>query len=216
MNKIIRVLLSLVLVLSLMLSMVSCYDGEKYTSDIADYNTEKYPLRVPFPKTIPENAEVVKFVWHDYWHEDTDQYLQLRFDSEDALQDFLDELITSASNELTADHTYRPADGNWFFTTENPYDNSFTDCFCKEDHVNIGNKDYFGYEIEIDDDGDYWLSCYYCVISYSLSSRTVIINHASGVSADADGWKPTYFERFSIPNEPVNRLIPVEFAYFEN
>ena len=148
MNKIIRVLLSLVLVLSLMLSMASCQDGEKYTSDIADYNTEKYPIYSPFPETIPENAEVVKFVWYNYWHEDTDEYLELRFDSEDALQEFLDERITTVSNELTAFYKFRPADGNWFFTTENPYDDSFVDCFNKDGDAWIGDERYVGYEVK--------------------------------------------------------------------
>ena len=215
MTRIIRVLLSLFLLLSLMLSMVSCYDGEKYTSDIADYNTEKYPIYSPFPESIPENAEVVKFAWYNNWYERQDIYLELRFDSEDALLDFLNERITTVSNELTADKKYRPADGNWFFTTENPYDDSFVDCFDKDAYVWSGDERYVGYEV-VKRNENYWYDCHYKMISYSLSSRTLIITYARGDFLDGFNKTPVYFERFSVPKEPVNRLIPVEFIFPEN
>ena len=207
MTRLIRNTLCSLLLFSLVVSMVSCQDGEKYTSDIVDYNTEDYPVYSPLPKKIPENADVVKFVWYDYYHEKEEVYLELRFDTIADFDTFLENILEYAQSSL---QEYNPSiyDGDeWRTIQSNPYDRDFTDCFVWGRGVYTGDSNYVGYEIaHCGVKVDYHYKCYYDIITYSSKDLTVIISSVSGTFHQFEKI-PEYLKRFKVEEKPVDRMI---------
>ena len=75
-------------------SLLSCSlfeTHELYTTDISNYDSEEYPIDVCgfLFKELPENAEVLSFSYYDYWNEDVDIYLELKFEHQDELLNYI-------------------------------------------------------------------------------------------------------------------------------
>ena len=87
MKKVFIIAVAIVVVLTLVLSFavyknVTEKSGIRVTTDINNYNSEKYPIpNYSFPLNLPTNAEVVSFSYFNYWHEAVDVYLELAFDT---------------------------------------------------------------------------------------------------------------------------------------
>jgi hypothetical protein len=170
-----------------------------FTTDVSNYDTEEYPIGdTLFPEAIPSHAKVVEFSYYDYWHEDTDIYLELKFDSRQALDAFCQDRIRQ-EEEAYRDLPGVEMDSSPIAKQQNPYDTSFTDLFSLIGFIAEGGKRYVGYEMQNGESAVY--NCHYSLISYSYDRMTVILSSCSGrFVADENEYTPRYFRRFDIAN----------------
>jgi len=182
-----------------------------YTESIDDYNTEKYPVNsCIFAEEIPEYAEVIAFSYYDYWNEAIDIYLELKFDSEEDLNSYLESVRTRC---LSCLDDYRPpTNTGWIVEEENPYNTRFTDWLCTLFSISVNDEHYTGYEIspgETETKSD----CNFGIISYSYEDLTVIQARTCGnFRSTIHKYTPKYFARFGVPQtEPHERTVNLEW-----
>jgi len=178
--------------------IIAVPDGEKFTDKIENYNTEEYdvPLFV-FPAEIPSNAQVISFCYYDYWYEEKDIYLELKFSTAEEMESYLNKVKSDYVSMCQA--KLAPRNGEWFIETQNIYNHSYTDMFCTALEISQDGKHYIGYEIEPRGDCTLY-SCNFMVISYSYDELTVI--HASvrgSYLSNVNKHLPEYFTRFDVP-----------------
>ncbi len=192
----------LVLVLSMLfIGVISVEDGELYTDNIADYDSKKYPVPSGiFPQEIPENCEVVKFYYFDYWHEAEDVYLELKFSTKEEMDKYISYLKTEY---MKTDNNFDHTNTNPFVEEKNIYNSSYIDCFCEEYNVIQGDDEYFGYSFyPVDSEMVY--ECNFSLISYSYQDMIVISSTSRGYFRDnVHEYTPKYFERFNVPLDTV-------------
>ena len=181
------------------------------TDSIEDYNNEKYNgdhSYYVFMPTLPENAEVVSYYSYNYWDQDYDRYLELKFGTREEMDEYLNALFEYASANIEeARQTLYPKDDDWFAREVNPYDSSFIDCYSKDHFYSRGEYEYTGYETGSS------LRCSYSVISYSYDCLTVIQSYARGSFQRFyhGDYIPKFLERFGITHASPSHEIVVEF-----
>ena len=181
------------------------------TDSIEDYNNEKYNSNhsyYVFMPTLPENAEVVSYYSYNYWDQNYDRYLELKFGTREEMDEYLNALFEYASANIEeARQTLYPKDDDWFAREVDPYDSSFIDCYSKEDFYSRGEHEYTGYETGSS------LYCSYSVISYSYDCLTVIQSYACGSFQRFyhGDYIPKFLERFGITHSSQSHEIVVEF-----
>lgn len=194
----------IVIVFTLLCGILSsCTDYTIYTQDISQYNSKDFPIdQTFFLKEIPSNADAIAFSYYDYWEEDFDLYLELKFKNQQELEDYLTELKNYVINSFESRDIER-----LFREVINPYDSSYTDLFIMAYITMQGDKMFTGYEIKVSDNSKLF-SCNFGVISYSLDDLTVIQSATSGSFENVNKYIPKYFERFNVPlNENYERFI---------
>ena len=189
------------LIISILMSLCSCKDERVYTDRIENYNAEGFSLDSPiFAKELPDNAEVVSFSYFDYWHEFHEYYLELKFQSEEELIEYIDFIKTFAIEySVSNGGTYRPENEEWFIESKNPYSSEYIDLFLTTYQTSKADKRFTGYKIEYSSEEGY--AHYFNnfgVISYSLNDLTVIQASSQGGHND-DDYIPKYFTRFCVP-----------------
>lgn len=202
---------ALFLIFGISLSLTSCrlleaiekaldLDYPKYTDEIADYNTEEYPVNYPiFMVDIPKNADVVSFCFYNYWNECKDVYLELKFNDEAELLEYLDSLMNYAKEYIQLRCGKNLSVEECFIVDKNPYNDSYTDYICTDFAAKVGNDMITGYSISHDDKRE--IKCYYGIISYSVSDLTVIQTRSVGSYREElrdQKYIPEYMERFSV------------------
>lgn len=181
------------------------------TDSIEDYNNEKYNSNhsyYVFMPMLPENAEVVSYYSYNYWDQNYDRYLELKFGTREEMDEYLNALFEYAiANIEEARQTLYPKDDDWFAREVNPYDSSFIDCYSKEDFYSRGEHEYTGYKTGSS------LRCSYSVISYSYDCLTVIQSYARGSFQRFyhGDYIPKFLERFGITHSSPSHEIVVEF-----
>ena len=211
-----KMLSAILVAVILLLSLVSCDDGVRYTDSVDDYNRGDYYFYKSFYlSSIPENATVVSFSYYSHVHESSyDVYLELRFSTIEELKAHLDAISNHTKTVLASSHT-QPYDGEWFFEVSNPYDEKYVDAFCWNYNGWIDGENYAGYSIE-NEDNYVRYKCDYGIVSYSLEDLIVIQTEAHGCfERYVVNYTPKYFKRFNIPtNEELVRRYYIE-NYFK-
>ena len=184
------------------------------TTDISDYNTEEYSLdwHYIFPETIPENAEVLDFLYYEYSCDFEDYYLELKFDTPEELLEYLSIRIETVESKLSNQPYYTFEEGV-FVEEQNPYDASYVDLF-------------FAYKCWGDSDGecrvgytikgsDRRIDVLYNVISYSMDELIVIHEYTMTRNYyTAEQKLPTYFIRFGVDTDiEIERWIKFHQIY---
>ena len=177
------------------------------TDRIEDYgNDEYYFVDKIFMPYLLKNAEVVSYYSYNYWDEDYDLYLELKFNTEDEMDAYLDALFSYVKTKSDA-IAYSPVGGDWFVREEHPSDPSFTVCYYKDFHYNQAYQDKTGYRIE-----DYYYICCYAVICYSYDSLTVIQSASQGsFNMYYNEYTPKFLERFGITYDSPSHEFVIEF-----
>lgn len=200
-------IIAIFLILDLIIVLTSCqfitnntgdFDYPKYIDSISEYNTTEYPVKSPvFVDVIPENAEVVSYYYYNYWNEQTDRYLELTFEDQNAMEVYLQTLFAHAT--VYESDILRKFD-DCFIEEKNPYDDSYIDCFYIIYSVEVNNRCVTGYSINNDDGRE--IFAYYNIISYSLENLTIIQTSTNGLYRDKiQSYIPKYLMRFSVQTE---------------
>ena len=184
------------------------------TTDISDYNTEEYSLEwfPMFPETIPENAEVLDFLYYKYAADFYDYYLELKFDTPEELLEYLSIRIETVESKLSNKPYYAFEEGV-FVEEQNPYDASYVDLFFVDSYLGKAEgKGYAGYTIE---GSDRRLDVCYSMISYSIDELIVIHEYAHNRNYyTTDRKLPKYFTRFGVdPNTEIDRWVEFQKIY---
>lgn len=183
-----------------------------YTDSVEDYNSDEYYFDEGFfMPDLPRNAQVVAYSSYNYWNEDYDQYLEVRFDTKEEMDGYISALFGYLDQRREADGIqYSPDNGDWFLRETNPYDSSFVDCYYKK--YRFHSPPYYeftGYRVEED-----LFDCHYCVISYSYESLTVIQSECRGTFYENENeYTPKFLERFGINESARYKFIRVGFDY---
>ena len=155
-----------------------------HITDISEYNeimkTCGY-FNDRFPQTIPDNAEVVEFVYHYEESRCTEAYLELKFKTAEELLAFVDELKNNIGKDDVA-------------VKQNHVVEHYTDVYKISSGSYSEQEGRFYYYRHTQT----WLYAGYDVCSYSETDLTVII---TVIYADirSSRYTPRYFERFNIP-----------------
>lgn len=193
-------------------SFSSCFEShELYTDNIEDYNTEKYPMpEFLFLDKIPSYADVVAFYYYDYWYEQQDYYLELKFESAENLDTYVSELKLHYLNN--AKDWNRVYEEDWIVEQKNPYNENYEELICTvcrtyKTKPTGGEQAFTGYQIWDDELKVY--KCNFGIISYSYEDLTVIQSRASGwFQENVNKYLPKYFSRFNVPiTEKHERLV---------
>ena len=84
--------------------------GAIHSNNISEYNSEDYKTNISgspvFLDTIPENAQVVDYEYYDWYRENIDVYLELKFDTQEELENYLDILIQNAKDKTSKDKKF--------------------------------------------------------------------------------------------------------------
>ena len=191
-KKIWFAILSLLLILS---TLVSCSNsGERYTEDINDYNSEQHHLHSSFflPE-LPSNAEIVYFSSYFYYYEIFDQYLELKFNTEEEMHEYISSILDYDSSFFTKDNKQEPAVG-WVVEETNPYNSSYTDLISTTLTSGYAGDSvrWVGYKIRTT--GSVRINANLSIVSYSDEELTVIQSYLYGTN-----YTFKYFTRFNIP-----------------
>ena len=197
--------LASILVLTLICcGLSSCFSNHcVYTENSADYNLYEHKF---FPSEIPKSAEILKFSKYEYWVEDYDTYLELKFNTVEELEHHLGNLKDNIKNSVKKE--IYPNNESLFLEVENPYDSTYTDVFVLCYATWSDSQRYTGYEFEIYEDYSV-LDCNFLIISYSYEDLILIESATQGSFGDDYGYDyvPKYFERFNIPlDEKCKRI----------
>ena len=209
-KKVIIALLMIAMVLAFLMLLVCFGDDEtkKYTNDIEDYNTEKYPLTtLLFPQQIPENATINKFSYYEFYHEDFEEYLELSFKTREEIEIYIENFLATAKDELITSG-YHIFGEDLFIVEENPYNKLYTDVIFTNFGVSNAYEDFTGYKY--DKNRDYGcLSIYsFGCVSYSYEELIVVHSYLSGTFTLENDYIPQYIEKFNInSNEDLSRII---------
>lgn len=192
----VKVLAAVFLVVVIVLVVKTCCaeNHNFYTDDVDNYNVEPYLVpKVIFPQKIPENADVVCFSYYDYWYEEEDFYLELKFDTEKEMEEYLQTFSIDSEKD--------------FFKSQNTHNDSFVDYFCLLYNYISQNNFRFGYEIK-ENDGSMLYDCIFGVISCSFDELTVIHSYTSGhFIPTVHEHLPKYFMRFGVPLDSDYRRV---------
>lgn len=207
-----KVIIALTIIAVVLLLLYACgffADGEtkKYTTNIEDYNTEKYPLTAIFPQQIPENASVNKFSYYEFYHEDFEEYLELSFKTREEMEQYIEEFLAAAKDELITSKYYIHGE-DLFMVEENPHNKLYTDVIFTCFAVSNAYEDFTGYEYKKNKDYD-WLSIYsFGCVSYSYDELVVIHSYLDGNFTPENNHTLQYFEKLNIGlNEDLSRII---------
>lgn len=170
-----------------------------YTTDIEDYFTLKaYRRSCIFPEEIPDNAQVVSFYYYDYWHEDTDVFFELQFQSEAELETYIESYVDEVQKEYQ--NQYEDANGRCFIEKTNSYSQSYNELYYTGNFSSASHKDYLGYSFDPDENAYLNYSCHFAVICYSNEDLRVVFSYTSGTFRNREhNYTPAYFIRFKVP-----------------
>ena len=74
------IILLAVIVVIILIMILNKSPYPLYTEKAEDYNSELYPIDESlFLENIPIEAEVISYSYYNYWEEDQDIYLELKF-----------------------------------------------------------------------------------------------------------------------------------------
>ena len=213
-QSILCILVVSIITLSLLIFIVSVNhtDHLLFTDDIDDYNSEKYPnMAINFPDSIPAEADVVSFSYYDYWYEDRDVYLELKFKTLSEMENYLRSIKKECFEKSQNDKIVIDLDGTCFISEQNLYNESYVDMFCVIYNLSSQEKVYTGYEVE-NIENTLYIKCCLGVISYSTEELTVIHTYSNGsFFLRNNGHIPKYIERFNIPlDESHSKFIYLE------
>ena len=177
----------------------SLFSGEEhsyYTNDVADYGSESvYVTTAIFPKVIPQNAEIVAFSYYNYYNEEEDAYLELRFASAEEMNAYLAGRMAEAEEYLSQ---YHLSTDESFLMVQNPHNTAYTDLVCYFVHTSAADESYTGYWVEKTESTS-WLRAICGIISYSEEELTVIHTYMRGsYSKDINHHTPKYLLRFEV------------------
>lgn len=200
------IVLTLIVVCCVLLIAVFSVQGEDhqlYTENISDYNTEQYPLpKDLFPQEIPADAQVVSFSYYDYWYEEVDAYLELKFQTKEALTKHLSSLqeqTETVRKDYILNHNLSEKT-EWVREERNSYNKTYTDIFHLLQHSSTQDRKYTGYTIN-DKASPVHYECNFGLVSYSYEELTVIHSYTYGTYQDGvNKHRPKYFERFNVPD----------------
>ena len=153
------------------------------------------------PLHIPESAELVGFSYYNYYRENEDAYLEIRFSSVEDLQAYLVEYMVNAENYLR--QYTPPTTGEWFLTVPNPYHSAYTDLVSCHATVHSGGEIYTGYYVEpLGEEGLPWLLANCWIVSFSEEELCVIHSRFRGsFFENEDRYTPKYLRRFQVAVE---------------
>lgn len=198
----IKKLIAVLLLMLLGISLHSCKEYVIYTDNIAHY--EEYGVNEwdIFPNKIPTNAQVIKFSYYSYYEEDTDAYLELKFETLSELESYLNEFKSALLKNYPSK---KPLYNNdCWFEIDCPYDENFEESIYlgHAGHRAADNSHHVGYST-----GDFTANFYFNVLLYSRESLCVIHSSTSGTFNRANKHTPTYFKRFGIAlDENIERM----------
>ena len=174
--------------------------GHSYTEDIENYGAYDYSYSpAHFPKAITEDMEVIKY---SYFYkctdiQQTDIYLEVRFDSKEKFDLYLNEAIEAFGE-------------NGVYTYENPYDSSFTDVIEKDWQIWTSSND-TGYAafIEMATDDTYkYVDMVYRSVSYSQDELIIIYNLTDiGRDSEVSYYYHAYLKRFGVEFDAKNNFV---------
>ena len=81
--------IAVLLIVLLVSSLSGCHEDVFYTENIAFYEENGINEWDIFPDIIPNNADVIKFSYYNYYGEDCDAYLELRFETLSEMESYL-------------------------------------------------------------------------------------------------------------------------------
>ena len=174
--------------------------GHSYTEDIENYGAYDFSYSpAHFPKAITEDMEVIKY---SYFYKrvgthQTDIYLEVRFDSKEKFDLYLNEAIEAFGE-------------NGVYTYENPYDSSFTDVIEKDCTRWIPRNDIrYAAVIEMVTDDTYkYVDIIYRSVSYSQDELIIIYNLTDlGDGIEASYYYPAYLKRFGVEFDAKNNFV---------
>lgn len=183
-------------------SISGCQDGVFHTEDIAFYEKNGINEWDIFPDIIPNNANVIEFSYYDYYGEDCDAYLELRFETLSDMESYLYEFKATLFKQYPTHRALYSKD--CLFKIESLYDENY------EEMLYLGNGAYrksdntysFGYTIE-NSTAVFHLD----ILSYSKESLCVIHSHVSGTFNKANDHTPMYLQRFGITlDKDIDRM----------
>ena len=168
-RRILRTVVLLALIVTILLT-TSCTFGEyllygdiSETSEIANYNTEEYPISYSFfPRTIPEYVTVADFYYFDC-KKDLEYFLDLRFATVDDLKELLEVLL---------EQSHHRAYEVW--QVPNPFQEGYTDVVLERFLVNQADDSVYSY-LKYSDDLSCFHGGYFNVITYSESDLRMLI-----------------------------------------
>ena len=201
-----------IILLSFMLIVEKTTDKDVlYTNDVNNYNSNQYrvPLTI-FPDKLPSNANVISFVYYNFWNEAGDIYLELRFDTAEDMEDYLFDVKNSC---LTECENYNPPkNGKWFIETQNVYNPSYQEMFCAIYNISKGEETYTGYAIESTQEKTVY-TCNFGLIAYSYEELTVIHTNVYGYyQNNIHNYVPVYLKKFAVPlQEDHERYLYLEW-----
>ena len=209
MVKRIRNFLLIALLLLILAFLLWCLIMPKevyFTENPDEYNTGNYTFFSDiFLPELPQTASVVSFRLYQYWYEDVEYFLELEFNTEEDMRNYLEDLIESYLDEMPS---HDQSLERWIAEEENPYDKSFTDMICTLYWVAGKDATYTGYEISPDENLKYDSNS--GIISYSYESLTVIQSYLHGLfytSEHGEDYVPKYFVRFNVPIDENHKRI---------
>lgn len=204
------IILLAVIVVIILIMILNKSPYPLYTEKAEDYNSELYPIDESlFLENIPIEAEVISYSYYNYWEEDQDIYLELKFQDRSDMEKYIEQLISCVIKQIEQKGWEKDANG-WFIERTNPYQESYTDLFCTLYRSYRNDYSYTGYEIAHYENSGIIYSCNYGLISYSYEELTVIQTSCCGsIYKSGQEYTPKYFARFNVP-ENEKRFIYLE------
>ncbi len=203
------IILLAVIVVIILIMILNKSPYPLYTEKAEDYNSELYPINAPiFLENIPIEAEIISYSYYNYWEEDRDTYLELKFQDRSDMEKYIEQLISCV---IKREQKGSGKDANECFVERtNPYQESYTDLFCTSYKSYVSDYCYTGYEIEHYENSGIIYSCNYGLISYSYEDLIVIQTSCQGsIVKSVQEYTPKYFVRFNVP-ENEKRFIYLE------
>ena len=155
-----------------------------------------------FPDVIPSSGNVIKFSYYDYYGEDCDVYLELRFETLSDMESYLDEFKSVLLEKYPSNKSLYNND--CWFEIDCPYDKNY------EESIYLGYAAYrkkdntysVGYSVD-DSTAVFHLD----VLSYSKEDLCVIHSSTSGTFNQANDHTPMYLKHFGITlDEDIERM----------
>ena len=89
------IILLAVIVVIILIMILNKSPYPLYTEKAEDYNSESYPINAPiFLENIPIEAEIISYSYYNYWEEDRDTYLELKFQDRSDMEKYIEQLIS--------------------------------------------------------------------------------------------------------------------------
>ena len=208
-----KVIIALIIIAGVLFLLYACGlftddETKKYTTNIEDYNTEKYSLpAILFPQQIPENTTVNNFSYYEFYHEDFENYLELSFKTREEMEQYIENFLATAKDELVTSKYYIHGE-DLFVVEENPHNKLYMDVIFTCFAVSRAYEDFTGYEYKKNKDCE-WLSIYnFGCVSYSYDELVVIHSYLHGNFTPENNHTLQYFEKLNIGlNEDLSRII---------